>query len=147
LLLALRRALREAAAKAGVVRVHQQLLAGLGIAQGQQAQVGQGALQRVEQAHGQHLVAHGSCASGRSQPGSLMKSDTTNTLERRWMRWPAACSSSARRVLAGAWAAARAGRCMTACSSCSTWARLARAAITCSTPRRTAARPRGCRGA
>ena len=47
----------EALAKAGVVGVDQHLLAGLGVAHGDQAEVGQLQLERVEQAHGDHLVA------------------------------------------------------------------------------------------
>ena len=47
----------EALAKAGVVGVDEQLLAGLGIAHGDQADVRQVHLQRVEQAHRGHLVA------------------------------------------------------------------------------------------
>ena len=47
----------EALAEARVVRVDHHLLAGLGVAQGEQAEVGQLELQRVEHAHGHHLVA------------------------------------------------------------------------------------------
>jgi hypothetical protein len=61
----------------------QQLLAGLGIAQRHEAEVGQFELERVEQAHGDHLVALRQLAQRRSQPGSLRKSDTTKTVERR----------------------------------------------------------------
>ncbi len=46
----------KALAKAAVVCVHQQLLAGFGVAHREQAQIGQLQLQRVEQAHGHHIV-------------------------------------------------------------------------------------------
>lgn len=47
----------EAVAKACIVGVHQQLLAGFRIADGEQSDVGQRQLQRVEQAHRHHFVA------------------------------------------------------------------------------------------
>ena len=47
----------EALAKAAVVRVDDELLAGLGVLHRDQAEVGQLHLERVEQAHGDHLVA------------------------------------------------------------------------------------------
>ena len=55
--LALRGDAGKPLAETCVVRVHQQLFAGLGVPQRQQAQVGQLQLQRVEHAHGHHLVA------------------------------------------------------------------------------------------
>jgi hypothetical protein len=50
-------AMRKAFAEAGVVGVDQQLLAGFDVAYGDQAEVGQVQLQRVEQAHGDDFMA------------------------------------------------------------------------------------------
>jgi hypothetical protein len=80
---ALGRDAREALAEAGVVGVHQQLFPGLGIAQGEEAQIRHFQLQRIEQSHGHDFVPQGQLGQGFSQPGSLMKSDTTNSVERR----------------------------------------------------------------
>ena len=62
--LALRGDAREALAKGGVVGVDQHLLAGFGVTDRDQAEVGQLQLHRVEQAHGHHLVALGKQAQG-----------------------------------------------------------------------------------
>ena len=77
---------REALAKAGVVRVDEQLLAGLGVPHRHQAEVGQLAAPAGRAAAPPPpRGAAPAGASGFSQPGSLMKSDTTNTVERRWI--------------------------------------------------------------
>ena len=55
--LALGRDACEALAEARVVRVHHHLLAGLGVAQGQQAEVGELQLQRIQHPHRHHFVA------------------------------------------------------------------------------------------
>ena len=69
-----------------VVGVDEQLLAGLGVLHHQQAQVGQLHLQRIVEPHRDDLVALREAAPApRAQPGALMKSDTTNTSERRRM--------------------------------------------------------------
>ena len=47
----------EALAKAAVVRVDEELLAGLGVLHHEQAEVGQVHLERIVQAHRDHLVA------------------------------------------------------------------------------------------
>lgn len=56
--------LGKAAAKTRVVCVHLQLLAAFGIAQRDQAHVGQLQLQRVEQAHGHHVMPLGQLGQG-----------------------------------------------------------------------------------
>ena len=80
---------------------------------------------------------------GFSQPGSLMKSDTTKMVERRWMALAAASSSSESFVPPALVCSARPAllfvvaegcTCCMACSRCSTCARLARAGIIFSTP-------------
>lgn len=67
--LALGRQAGKAVAKAAVMRVHLQLLAALGVAQRDQAHVGQLQLQRIEQAHAHHVMPAGQLGQGFSQPG------------------------------------------------------------------------------
>ena len=73
-----------------------------------------------------------SWASGFSQPGALMKSDTTNTVERLRMPPSPACSSKPSCVPPAARSAAG---CSSRCTSCSTCARLLRGGSTASTAR------------
>ena len=72
------------------------------------------------------------CASGSAQPGVLMKSDTTNTSERRGMTRQAGLQQVAAGWSPRAWR--RSGRVSIRCRMCSTWRRPLRAGITVSTP-------------
>src|ERR1019366_6853276 len=58
----------KALAKAGVMRVDDELLAGLGILQRHEAEVGQVHLERVEEAHGGHFMALRQLAERRFPP-------------------------------------------------------------------------------
>ena len=97
LLLARARRLREALAEAAVVRVDEQLLAGLGVLHHEQPEVGQLQLQRIVEAHGDHFVALREVRERLApSPGVLMKSETTNTSERRCITWNAALQEARR---------------------------------------------------
>ena len=106
--LALRGGGLEALPEAPVVGVDVELLAGLGVLQDHRADVGQLDLARVRQADGEDLVAPVEQArAGAPSRAALMKSETTNTSERRLIAcWPA--SRSGPRSVNGALASAAA---------------------------------------
>jgi hypothetical protein len=90
--------LAEAGAEALVVGVHQELLAGLGVLDRHEPQVGERHLEGIEEPYRQDIVAAGELEQRPAPPGRLMKSETTKTTERLSM-WPAPRKKSPRSVV------------------------------------------------
>ena len=117
--------------KPAVVRVDEQLLAGLGILDDEQAEIGQLHLQRIVEPHRDHVVALGEVGE---RLGPARRADEIGDDEhQRAPRRDAIGRAAAARAGRSPPTARARGRVSIRCSRCSTWRRPLRAGITVST--------------